>query len=108
MLKENSLYYNVTPEADGLYHCPFAFDPAAGCKHKPVFLESHYRRFVDSHLKALSVRTKAANRLDLDPKVAFANMSIKNILCTETVRNFVPLRAAISLRLGKAFCTHRV
>ncbi|KAE9374913.1 hypothetical protein N431DRAFT_455629 [Stipitochalara longipes BDJ] len=33
--REHSLYYNVTPKADGLYHCPFEDDPKANCTHKP-------------------------------------------------------------------------
>lgn len=49
--REHPLYHNVTPKADGLYHCPFEDDPKANCTHKPEKLKCNYDKFVDSHLK---------------------------------------------------------
>jgi len=69
--REHPLYHNVTPKADGLYHCPFEDDPKANCAHKPEKLKCNYEydpvflpsptstlttqcvtsKFVDSHLK---------------------------------------------------------
>jgi hypothetical protein len=36
------LYYNVTPHADGLYHCPWENKPEANCQHKPEKLKCNY------------------------------------------------------------------
>lgn len=68
--REHPLYHNVTPKADGLYHCPFEDDPKSNCPHKPEKLKCNYEyaslsrippnkttltptssKFVDSHLK---------------------------------------------------------
>jgi hypothetical protein len=40
--REHPLYHNVTPKADGLYHCPFEDDPKANCTHKPAKLKWNY------------------------------------------------------------------
>ena len=40
--REHPLYHNVTPTADGLYHCPFEDDPKANCTHKPGKLKYNY------------------------------------------------------------------
>jgi hypothetical protein len=40
--REHPLYHNVTPKADGLYHCPFENDPKANCTHKPEKLKCNY------------------------------------------------------------------
>jgi hypothetical protein len=40
--REHPLYHNVTPKADGLYHCPFEDDPKANCTHKPEKLKCNY------------------------------------------------------------------
>lgn len=36
------LYYNVTPQADGLYHCPWENDLNSNCQHEPKKLKCHY------------------------------------------------------------------
>lgn len=36
------LYHNVTPQADGLYHCPWEKDPNFLCQHKPEKLKCNY------------------------------------------------------------------
>jgi hypothetical protein len=40
--REHPLYHNVTPKADGLYHCPFEDDPKTNCTHKPEKLKCNY------------------------------------------------------------------
>lgn len=40
--RDHSLYHNVTPKPDGLYHCPFEDDPKANCTHKPEKLKCNY------------------------------------------------------------------
>jgi hypothetical protein len=40
--REHPLYHNVTPKADGLYHCPFEDDPKSNCPHKPEKLKCNY------------------------------------------------------------------
>jgi hypothetical protein len=40
--REHPLYHNVTPKADGLYHCPFEDDPKSNCTHKPEKLKCNY------------------------------------------------------------------
>ncbi len=40
--REHPLYHNVTPKADGLYHCPFEDDPKMNCTHKPEKLKCTY------------------------------------------------------------------
>jgi hypothetical protein len=40
--REDPLYHNVTPQSDGLYHCPFENDPKANCTHKPEKLKCNY------------------------------------------------------------------
>ncbi|KAI6715141.1 hypothetical protein JHW43_002378 [Diplocarpon mali] len=70
--RDHHLYHNVTPHADGLYHCPWENDTTANCQHKPEKLKCNYEydyavnprlynlkannmtcisKFVDSHLK---------------------------------------------------------
>ncbi|KAF8852450.1 hypothetical protein BDZ45DRAFT_599950 [Acephala macrosclerotiorum] len=49
--RNHHLYHNVTPHADGLYHCPWEKDPTSNCQHKPEKLKCNYDKFVDSHLK---------------------------------------------------------
>ncbi|KAK2629886.1 hypothetical protein QTJ16_000706 [Diplocarpon rosae] len=49
--RDHHLYHNVTPHADGLYHCPWEKDTTANCQHKPEKLKCNYDKFVDSHLK---------------------------------------------------------
>jgi hypothetical protein len=36
----NHPLYSKSPEADGLYHCPFKSDP--NCQHKPTKLKCNY------------------------------------------------------------------
>jgi hypothetical protein len=38
--RDHSLYQNVTPEADGLYHCPW--EGQDNCQHKPEKLKCNY------------------------------------------------------------------
>jgi hypothetical protein len=40
--RDHPLYHNVTPHADGLYHCPWENKPEAYCQHKPEKLKSNY------------------------------------------------------------------
>ncbi|OHW93527.1 hypothetical protein CSPAE12_07767 [Colletotrichum incanum] len=40
---------NATPQADGLFHCPW--EGESSCNHKPEKLKCNYDKFVDSHLK---------------------------------------------------------
>lgn len=40
--RDHHLYHNVTPQADGLYHCPWENDPASNCQHKPEKLKCNY------------------------------------------------------------------
>ncbi|PHH86834.1 hypothetical protein CDD83_9693 [Cordyceps sp. RAO-2017] len=47
--RDHALYKNATPQADGLFHCPW--EGQATCNHKPEKLKCNYDKFVDSHLK---------------------------------------------------------
>nr|XP_036575332.1 C2H2 transcription factor [Colletotrichum truncatum]KAF6781890.1 C2H2 transcription factor [Colletotrichum truncatum] len=47
--RDHPLYKNATPQADGLFHCPWEGD--SSCNHKPEKLKCNYDKFVDSHLK---------------------------------------------------------
>jgi hypothetical protein len=70
--RDHYLYHNVTPQTDGLYHCPWEKDQNSNCQHKPDKLKCNYEYgkispspllllmliirvsaslFVDSHLK---------------------------------------------------------
>lgn len=40
--RDHHLYHNVTPHADGLYHCPWEKDPTSNCQHKPEKLKCNY------------------------------------------------------------------
>jgi hypothetical protein len=40
--RDHYLYHNVTPQADGLYHCPWEKDPNSNCQHKPQKLKCNY------------------------------------------------------------------
>jgi hypothetical protein len=40
--RDHPLYHNVTPKADGLYHCPFEDNPKSNCTHKPEKLKCNY------------------------------------------------------------------
>jgi hypothetical protein len=40
--RDHHLYHNVTPQADGLYHCPWEKDPNSNCQHKPEKLKCNY------------------------------------------------------------------
>lgn len=40
--REHPLYHDVTPKADGLYHCPWEDDPKTNCVHKPEKLKCNY------------------------------------------------------------------
>jgi hypothetical protein len=40
--REHPLYHNVTPHADGLYHCPWENQPKANCQHRPEKLKCNY------------------------------------------------------------------
>ncbi|KAG5925715.1 hypothetical protein E4U42_004025 [Claviceps africana] len=47
--RDHTLYKNVTPGPDGLFHCPW--EGKASCNHKAEKLKCNYDKFVDSHLK---------------------------------------------------------
>ncbi|KAK1971861.1 C2H2 transcription factor [Colletotrichum sublineola] len=47
--RDHPLYKNATPQADGLFHCPW--EGESSCNHKPEKLKCNYDKFVDSHLK---------------------------------------------------------
>ncbi|KXH27129.1 C2H2 transcription factor [Colletotrichum nymphaeae SA-01] len=47
--RDHPLYKNATPQADGLFHCPW--EGETSCNHKPEKLKCNYDKFVDSHLK---------------------------------------------------------
>jgi hypothetical protein len=40
--RDHALYHNVTPQADGLYHCPWEKEPTSNCQHKPEKLKCNY------------------------------------------------------------------
>jgi hypothetical protein len=40
--RDNPLYHNVTPHADGLYHCPWENKPEGNCQHRPEKLKTNY------------------------------------------------------------------
>ncbi|KAE8452542.1 hypothetical protein EG329_000445 [Mollisiaceae sp. DMI_Dod_QoI] len=40
--RDHALYHNVTPQADGLYHCPWEKDQNSNCQHKPEKLKCNY------------------------------------------------------------------
>jgi hypothetical protein len=40
--RDHHLYHNVTPQADGLYHCPWEKVPNSNCQHKPEKLKCNY------------------------------------------------------------------
>ncbi|KAM3418753.1 hypothetical protein BST61_g4727 [Cercospora zeina] len=56
----NHPLYSKGPEADGLYHCPFASDPS--CQHKPTKLKCNYDKFIDSHLKPFRCRVESCSK----------------------------------------------
>ncbi|KAF6839741.1 C2H2 transcription factor [Colletotrichum plurivorum] len=47
--RDHPLYKSATPQADGLFHCPW--EGESSCNHKPEKLKCNYDKFVDSHLK---------------------------------------------------------
>jgi hypothetical protein len=77
------LYHNVTPQSDGLYHCPWENKPEANCQHRPEKLKCNYEydpfsspclifnanhsvcasKFVDSHLKPYKCKVPACKDL---------------------------------------------
>ncbi|PVH78148.1 hypothetical protein DL98DRAFT_636213 [Cadophora sp. DSE1049] len=61
--RDHHLYKNVTPDADGLYHCPWENHPQSNCRHRPEKLKCNYDKFVDSHLQPY--RCKLASCQDL-------------------------------------------
>ncbi|KAE9376196.1 hypothetical protein N431DRAFT_371266 [Stipitochalara longipes BDJ] len=61
--RDHPLYHNVTPKADGLYHCPFEDDPKTNCTHKPEKLKCNYDKFVDSHLKPYKCKVNTCKDL---------------------------------------------
>ncbi|KAK0109844.1 hypothetical protein ONS95_002515 [Cadophora gregata] len=61
--RDHHLYHNVTPQADGLYHCPWEKDPQSNCQHKPEKLKCNYDKFVDSHLKPYKCKVTACKDL---------------------------------------------
>jgi hypothetical protein len=81
--RDHHLYHNVTPQADGLYHCPWEKDPNSNCQHKPEKLKCNYEyasvsfllflsnanhtilisKFVDSHLKPYKCKVSACKEL---------------------------------------------
>ncbi|KAI9046677.1 hypothetical protein LZ554_009417 [Drepanopeziza brunnea f. sp. 'monogermtubi'] len=61
--RDHHLYHNVTPQADGLYHCPWEKDPTSNCQHKPEKLKCNYDKFVDSHLKPYKCKVVACKDL---------------------------------------------
>lgn len=61
--RDHHLYHNVTPQADGLYHCPWEKDPTSNCQHKPEKLKCNYDKFVDSHLKPYKCKVAACKEL---------------------------------------------
>jgi hypothetical protein len=40
--RDHHLYQYVTPQSDGLYHCPWEKDPIVNCQHKPEKLKCQY------------------------------------------------------------------
>ncbi|KAF2214721.1 hypothetical protein CERZMDRAFT_23665, partial [Cercospora zeae-maydis SCOH1-5] len=56
----NHPLYAKGPEADGLYHCPFASDPS--CQHKPTKLKCNYDKFIDSHLKPFRCKVESCSK----------------------------------------------
>ncbi|KUJ15395.1 uncharacterized protein LY89DRAFT_698195 [Mollisia scopiformis] len=61
--RDHHLYHNVTPQADGLYHCPWEKDPNSNCQHKPEKLKCNYDKFVDSHLKPYKCKIHTCKEL---------------------------------------------
>lgn len=82
--RDHHLYHNVTPQADGLYHCPWEKDPSSNCQHKPEKLKCNYEydrtlptqtqvtnanhllrpsKFVDSHLKPYKCKVGTCKEL---------------------------------------------
>lgn len=81
--RDHELYHNVTPHADGLYHCPWEKDASSNCQHKPEKLKCNYEydiflqfpflfvtdhhlphsKFVDSHLKPYKCKVSACKDL---------------------------------------------
>lgn len=81
--RDHPYYHNVTPQADGLYHCPWEKDSASNCQHKPEKLKCNYEyasisfpsilsianhvvstsKFVDSHLKPYKCKVSACKEL---------------------------------------------
>ncbi|RFU75176.1 hypothetical protein TARUN_7076 [Trichoderma arundinaceum] len=55
--RDHALYKNVTPQGDGLFHCPWEGQP--NCNHKPEKLKCNYDKFVDSHLKPYRCKAEA-------------------------------------------------
>ncbi|KAH6606777.1 hypothetical protein Trco_005930 [Trichoderma cornu-damae] len=55
--RDHALYRNVTPQGDGLFHCPWEGQP--NCNHKPEKLKCNYDKFVDSHLKPYRCKAEA-------------------------------------------------
>ncbi|GIZ40709.1 hypothetical protein CKM354_000403700 [Cercospora kikuchii] len=56
----NHPLYSKGPEADGLYHCPYASDP--NCQHKPTKLKCNYDKFIDSHLKPFRCKVESCSK----------------------------------------------
>ncbi|KAH6673134.1 hypothetical protein B0J14DRAFT_64736 [Halenospora varia] len=59
--RDHPLYQNVSPQADGLYHCPW--EAEAFCQHKPEKLKCNYDKFVDSHLKPYRCKVASCENL---------------------------------------------
>jgi hypothetical protein len=74
--RDHPLYHNASPQADGLYHCPW--EKETTCQHKPEKLKCNYEyvstlvhsdnantlsKFVDSHLKPYRCKVAACKDL---------------------------------------------
>ncbi|KAL7798262.1 hypothetical protein V8C37DRAFT_369289 [Trichoderma ceciliae] len=55
--RDHILYKNVTPQEDGLFHCPW--EGQSNCNHKAEKLKCNYDKFVDSHLKPYRCKAEA-------------------------------------------------
>lgn len=102
--RDHFLYQNVTPQADGLYHCPFEKEPGSNCQHKPEKLKCNYEYDpfpcpfsltlltiltvpVNSWIRTLSpthARSPPARTYTSHPPPASSAMSVKHMRCTAT------------------------
>jgi hypothetical protein len=94
--REHPLYHNVTPHADGLYHCPWENRP--DCQHKPEKLKCNYEydqiSFSPYHYSTLTINFPPANSWILTS----SHISVRSTLAKDSSSHLLPNFFVTSVR----------